>query len=131
VRRSRCPGSCPRRWADNSADPERRDEAGQLVLEALLSHPTLPVDVLRTIRAALASLFGDDQWQRFNDLKPSISDLAALLRGLAAEWGVGLGEAWASSAPSPNGGATLKSTFNAGTASTPEESGLALATQGS
>lgn len=118
-------------WTDSEAEPKEREQAETLALEALLAHPTLPVDVLRTIRSAIATLFGAQQWARFTALNPSLPDLVALIRGLWAEYGVSLGEAWSSSAPSGTGGATSKPTSNGSTASTHAAPGLALATPAS
>lgn len=114
-------------WTDNNAAPERREQAEALFMEALLTHPSLPVDVLRTVRSAIATLFGEEQWARFNALNPSVPDLAALIRGLWGEYGVSLGEAWSSPAPSATGGATRNPTSNGSTGSTSAAHGLALA----
>lgn len=118
-------------WVDGGADPARQEEAGALVIEALMGQPTLPVDVARTIRAAVAALFGEAQWARFVALGPSLADVAALIKGLVSEYGVSLGEAFKSPKPSAAGGATSRPTSNGSTTSTPAAFGPALATPGS
>lgn len=118
-------------WTDQGADAADREVAGSLVIEALMNQPSLPLEVLAAVRTAVADLFGQEQWARFNDLCPSLADLGVLLTALWAEYGVSLGEAFASSEPSPNGGTTSRPTSPAGTASTPAAPGLALASPAS
>lgn len=118
-------------WTDAGAETADREQAGSLVIEALMSQPGLPVEVLRAVRAAMATLFGPDQWADFNALEPSLPDLTALLSGLWAEYGVSLGEAWQSSAPSESGGTTPRPTYNGTTASTPGVLGPGPATPAS
>ncbi len=96
-----------------------------------MEQPSLPVDVLRTIRSAIANLFGEQQWTEFTALGPSLADLAALIRGLWSEYGTSLGEAFASSGRSESAGTTPKPTSNGGTESTPAAPGLSPALLGS
>ncbi|MEQ7008466.1 hypothetical protein ABN028_20030 [Actinopolymorpha sp. B17G11] len=101
--------------------------AGEDMLQVLLARPNLPRGLVDAIRAGLEALFtanGDaSQWQAFLDSKPSIPAYGRLIQGLVKEYGVSLGEAFASLGLSESGGATSKPTLPAGTKSTPAASG--------
>lgn len=97
---------------------EAKDVGGQILIEALLSNPNLPVDVIRGVYASLAVLFGEEQWALWLTKKPSIPTYAVLLRGLWRAYGVSLGEAFASAAPSASDGETSSPTSKGSTGST-------------
>lgn len=97
-------------------------EMTQVVGRVLQEHPSIPVKVVNILRESLHSLFGDEQWDKFNALKPSINDIFSLITGLGRMYGVGLGEASGSSASSESDGANSQPTSSSSTASTHEGS---------
>jgi hypothetical protein len=86
------------------------DRAADTIIEVLTDQPNLPHGFVRAVLDAIESLFGPEQWAAFRAEKPSLQDLWALVSGLFREYGVGLGEALRSRAPSPNGGTTSSPT---------------------
>jgi len=114
----------------SAADVARRAEGAderavgmEVVLDALLSRPTLPIDALRAARACLERLFGPEQWASWLETRPSLPAYGRLIRHLVRTYGVSLGEAFGSPAPSGAGGATSRPTSPPPTGSTPEASG--------
>ena len=92
-----------------------------VVVDILFLRPDLPLDIINRVFAAFEVLFGGpDEYARFKATRPSLVDYAQLFRGLYRGYGVGLGEAFASLAPSGPGGETPKQTSDASTASTSE-----------
>jgi hypothetical protein len=92
------------------------------VVNALLSRPDLPGTVLDVFQDALRELFGEEEFQRFKELRPSVPDFMRLIKALMSMYGVGLGEAFRSLMSSNDAGATSKPTSPASTpASTPEQ----------
>lgn len=94
-----------------------------IVVDTLFDRPTLPLDLLDAIYSAFELLFGAEQYATFKALRPSIPDYAALMAGLFQEYGVSLGEAFASPSSSETDGATQKETSESTPTSTPEVSG--------
>jgi hypothetical protein len=117
--------------AYRGAKPSEQDKMADLVVEGLITNPTLPVDVLRAIRSGLEELFGAEQWSRFWNSIPSLPDIVELIKGCWEVYGVSLGEAFASSASSSSGGATSNPTSNGSTSSMPAVAGLAPLTPSS
>jgi hypothetical protein len=90
----------------------------EVVVRELSEHPALPTGIVQMIKACLAALFGEEEWTRFEALRPSMPDMLRLIRGLWSAYGVGLGEALRSRGPSENAGTTSKSTSNGSIPST-------------
>jgi hypothetical protein len=100
------------------------DKAADTIITVLTDQPDLPHGFTRAVLDAIESLFGPEQWAAFQAEKPSLQDLWALVSGLFREYGVGLGEALRSAAPSPTAGTTSNPTsVDSTTDSTPAESG--------
>lgn len=99
-------------------------ENSDVLTDTLEQIPTLPLALVNGILDMLAELFGAEQWARYKATGPSIEDNIELLKGLVAEYGVTLGELFASPASSTSAGATSNPTSPASTpGSTLEVSG--------
>jgi hypothetical protein len=115
-----------------TATEEQQRQAGtQVMIDALLANPNLPVDAIRALRSALAVLFGEEQWIKFNESRPSVPDIVRLVRGLWRAYGTSLGEAFGWGGPSESDGETSKQTSNGSTGSTRARSGGSRARKGS
>jgi hypothetical protein len=101
----------------------------EVVMRVLTEHPTLPVQVIDILRGSLITLFGLEQWERFQASRPSINDIFALFMGLSRMYGVGLGEASGSSASSESDGANSQPTTSSSTESTPDVSSVGQESQ--
>lgn len=101
------------------------ERSGELIMATLADQPDLPAGFMRAVLGAMEALFGADQWATFQAHDPSLQDFVALVRGLFASYGVGLGEALSSSASAGSAGTTSKPISGASTPSTPATSGPA------
>lgn len=94
-----------------------------VVIDTLFHRPALPVEIIKTVFAAFEALFGADQYAAFKALRPSLNDYGRLTSALFSEYGVSLGEAFASPDSSVSDGATPKETYESTPSSTPDASG--------
>lgn len=106
-------------------DPEGQREAIGLVLDLLITNPTLPTEAIEAAQNIARNLLGDDAYAALIDSRPSREDLSALVRGLIRLYGVSLGESSPSTDSSSSGGETSNETSSSTTESTPETSGEA------
>lgn len=93
-----------------------------MIVDILASNPDLPREVLTALGKAGRRLLGDDGYDKFMAASPSPWDVAALVRGIADWYGIGLGES-SPSDDSLDGGATSNTTSSAISGSTPAEPG--------
>jgi hypothetical protein len=105
-----------------------RKAATSLVIDLLITRPTLPQDVLNAVKEMGRRLFDWDdehagQWQVFVDARPTKDDVAEIAKMLLAKYGLSLGEALGSTEASSDGGATSSATSSSATDSTPVASG--------
>lgn len=114
--------------AQQSSD---RWDATDMVISLLASNPALPTRVLDVIGEVAKGLFGEDGYAALLAERLTKEDVAVLAKGVFRWYGVTLGEASAPSESSEGSGTTLTPTSSTTTASTPEESGSDLTTQGS
>lgn len=91
------------------------EQSGDVIIRTLTAQPDLPLGFVRAVVSALDLLFGPDQWARYQAVNPSAQDTIALVRGLLAGYGVGLGEAFSSPELSESAGSTPKPTSAAST----------------
>jgi hypothetical protein len=117
--------------AMGAADANDRKEAGNILVDMLLTRKDLPKQVVDAVKTMLSVIFGPDQWAAFLNTRPSLPDFMALARGLFAAYGTSLGEALGSTSSSDAGGPTLSATSNANTGLTLAASGNVPATQAS
>ena len=111
-----------------SADEAQQQRVGlEIISSALAANPRLPLDVWGAVKAAMADLFGVEQWEQFMAARPGLPTLVRLARALIRTYGVSLGEAFAAPASSEPEQATSQPTSSGSTASTPEPSGAPLA----
>lgn len=105
--------------------------ATSLVIDLLVSNPNLPRDLIDAIEEVGRRLLGEEGIAALVAFRPAKEDLAVLAKGLFAHYGVGLGEASASSDSSADAGTTSKPTSSGGTGSTPEASSASPASPAS
>jgi hypothetical protein len=123
-------GSAVRLQAEANEEDQRRVGA-EVMWQALAANPRLPVDFWTGVKASLALLFGEEAWARFTADRPSLPTYVRLVRMLSKAYGVGLGEAFASAAPSDTGGETSNPTSKPSTESTRGKSGRPRAVKAS
>lgn len=83
------------------------------VLAVIGRNPRLLSATLRALRRAFEQLLGEEQWQQWLAMRPSLPDYFRLGRAAFAEYGVGLGEALGLSSSSETDGRTSKQTSQA------------------
>src|SRR5690606_408767 len=91
-----------------------------VILDVLNARPNLHHQVIGAVNGSLSNLMGPDQYAQFMGLRRSFEDYGRVMTALLDTYGVGLGEALASVAPSTNGGETPKQTSDVSTDSTSE-----------
>lgn len=102
------------------------ESLGEVIVDVLMSRPTLPRQVIAAIQDCLRVLFDAEtpgNFDAFAATRPSVNDYLRLVKGLLPLYGVSLGEAFGSPASSESDGATLKQTSPSTADSTPEVSG--------
>lgn len=108
-------------------DEAQSAAATSLVIDLLVSRPSLPVEIIEAVqdmgRRLLNSQEYPDGYEKFVAQRPSREDVAGLAKGLFKRYGVGLGEALQSSDSSTSGGQTSKPTSKPTTKSTSGASG--------
>ena len=101
-----------------------------VVLSLLEDRPLLHRQTIAAVSAALRSLFGEEQYATFLAGRPSIEDFSRVGSHLVDEYGVSLGELFASPTTSTTGGATQKQTSEPTTESTSDTPGSGETTDG-
>ncbi|MFB8026026.1 MULTISPECIES: hypothetical protein [unclassified Streptomyces] len=102
-------------------------------VELFFRRPSLPKNFLSAVKETYKVLLGDEPFDRFLSVRPSISDYVRLTKALASLYGVELGKSFGldgSSTPKSDE-ATSKPTSPDTTSSTPEDSGSAPGSPGS
>jgi hypothetical protein len=113
--------------SQQESDEGGRTAAIGMLTDILVANPDLPVQVLNAGRECLKRLIGDEAYDAFIAMKPSVQDVRDLLTYLAEQYGVGLGEASESTDSSQTNGPTSSPTSDGSTDLTPEVSSLTLA----
>lgn len=108
--------------AINAARSGEQD-AMKPITDMLVMRPDLPRSVLAAIYRVIQDIFGQQQWEAFRALQPSLNDVVTLSGHLFRSYGVGLGEAFGSSPSAGTDGATSKPISNVTTDLTPASSG--------
>lgn len=101
-------------------DDGKEREISSVVVDVLFARPSLPLELIRAIYASFEILFGPEQYVTFKAQRPTLLDYAFLFKALYTAYGVSLGEAFASLAPSTSDGETPKQTSASTEESTPE-----------
>lgn len=116
-------------------DQAQAEAATSLIIDLLVSRPSLPVEVIEAVtemgRRLLNSPEYPEGFAKFAEQRPSREDVGAFAKGLFRRYGVGLGEALASSDSSASGGTTSKPTSKRTTKSTSGGSGKSRAKKAS
>ncbi|MFD7763556.1 hypothetical protein [Streptomyces microflavus] len=94
-------------------------------IELLFRRPNLPKKFFEAVKQTYQVLLGEEAYERFLSVKPSISEYVRLTKALASLYGVELGKSFglAGSFATGSAEATSKPTSPDTTSSTPEESG--------
>jgi hypothetical protein len=97
-----------------NGEGEQAAAATSLVIDLLVTRPSLPHDVVEAViemgKRLLNSEDYPDGFDKFLAQRPSREDVATFAKGVFRRYGVGLGEALPSSASSANGETTSKPT---------------------
>ena len=99
-----------------------------LVVDTLLDHPSLPLDLVKAAGASLELLLGAEAYAAFWATRPSIPAIRGFAQALVAHYGVTLLDFSDSDDSSPTTGEPSKPTSSGSTDSTPEASGDAQET---
>lgn len=97
---------------------ERGETTTDALLTLLQQRPGLHKQIIAAVREALALLLGADQYAAWVASRPTVTGLMRLAGALMDEYGVALGELFASPNSSTTGGATQKETSGQSTDST-------------
>jgi hypothetical protein len=108
--------------ASQATDAQSAAQSTNLVIDLLVSNPSLPTTLLDTARAIGVNLLGQDGYDKFWAARPTREDIAALAKGVFRFYGLTLGEVSEPSGSSESGGETSNTTSNATSESTPEGS---------
>lgn len=95
------------------------DDIATIVVDVLMERPAILAQVKRAIGQCFAALFSEEDYARFVAARLGVRTLAALVKGLLSEYGVGLGEALGSPASSESSGEPSSPTSDGSTDSTP------------
>ncbi|MEU4513189.1 hypothetical protein AB0G05_27145 [Nonomuraea wenchangensis] len=95
-----------------------------MVVDMVVQNPRLPGELLDAVRLMGRRLMSDEGYERFVSLRPSIADVAALLKGLAGRYAFSLGESRPSSDDSGSGEPSTQTSSTTTTGSTSPESGI-------
>lgn len=98
----------------------KKKEVSAIVVDLLFMRPSLPLELIRAVYKSFEILFGEEQYAAFKEQRPTALDYAFLFQALYTAYGVSLGEAYASLAPSTSDGETPKQTSESTEESTPE-----------
>jgi hypothetical protein len=93
------------------------------VVELLFSRPALPKQFLNALYETYALLLGEEQYARFVQERPFITDYIRLTKALIPLYGVDLGKSFGLGSSSASDGETSSPTSADSTSSTPEVSG--------
>lgn len=93
------------------------------IVDLVVANPKLPVELVEAGKEVARRFLGDDGYDALVDYRPSMPDLAAIIRHVGRQYGVGLGEALPSSDSSEGTGTTSKETSKSTTGSTSGASG--------
>lgn len=100
--------------AKADGDTGQAQAATSLVIDLLVSRPTLPVELIDAVTEMGRRLLDSEQYPegyaKFIAARPSREDIAEFAKGVFRRYGVGLGEALQSSDSSKNDGGTSKPT---------------------
>ncbi|MBT2395254.1 hypothetical protein [Streptomyces sp. ISL-100] len=94
-----------------------------VVIDLVFKRPHLPRQFVDAIYEVHRILLGKEEYQRFEDLGPSLPAYVRLTLGLIKVYGVDLGKLFGLGGSSESGGETSSPTSADSTGSTPEESG--------
>lgn len=94
-------------------------------IELLFKRPKLPKKFLDAVKATYLVLLGEEAFERFLSVRPSIGDYVRMTKGLAKVYGVDLGKLFGLGGSSESDEETSKPTSPDTTTSTHEESGSA------
>ncbi|WP_030777666.1 hypothetical protein [Streptomyces sp. NRRL S-920] len=94
-----------------------------LVVDLLFKRPHLPRRFVEAIYEVHRILLGKEEYERFEDLGPSLPAYVRLTMGLIKVYGVDLGKSFGLGDSSESDGETSSPTSASTTGSTPEESG--------
>ncbi|WP_167163004.1 hypothetical protein [Streptomyces sp. MBT27] len=92
-------------------------------IELLFKRPTLPKRFLAAVKDTFRVLLGEEPFERFLSVQPSISDYVRLTKALARVYGIELGKSFGLGASSATSGGTSSPTSPDTTTSTPDSSG--------
>ncbi|MEV7011781.1 hypothetical protein [Streptosporangium sp. NPDC051022] len=93
-----------------------------MVIGLLSKTPNLPAQLVKAGREVAVEILTQEGYDRFMAERPEIEDVVELVKGLAAEWGVGRGESSPPSGGSPSGTEGSTPTSETSTDSTSAES---------
>jgi hypothetical protein len=88
--------------AMNSSDADAQRKAVELFVDLIVANPKLPQDLIDAVREMGRLLLTEDGYARFVAKRPSLQDVAALVKGLAERY-ASLGESLRSSTPAADG----------------------------
>ncbi|MFH8466051.1 hypothetical protein [Streptomyces sp. NPDC017991] len=94
-----------------------------VVIDLVFKRPNLPRQFVDAIYEVHRILLGKEEYQRFDDLGPSLPAYVRLTMGLIKVYGVDLGKLFGLGGSSESDGETSSPTSTDSTDSTPEESG--------
>jgi len=99
-----------------------------LIVDTLLDHPALPLNLVKALGEVLERLLGSEAYAAFWALRPTAVLIGALARQLATHYGVTLLDFFGSDGSSESDGEQSKPTSPGSTDSTPAASGGAPVT---
>ncbi|MFG2907378.1 hypothetical protein ACGF13_20220 [Kitasatospora sp. NPDC048286] len=107
------------------AQGDQQTEAASLIVDVLVSEPSLPSDLLAAAAEMGRRLLGQDGFARLMEQRPSHPDIFELVRAVWAKYfpGGSLGELMGPSGSPSSGGTTSKPISSGTTSSTPAVSG--------
>uniref|UniRef100_UPI003F494BBC hypothetical protein n=1 Tax=Streptosporangium sp. CA-235898 TaxID=3240073 RepID=UPI003F494BBC len=107
------------RAGSNSAD--QMVVLGQMI-DLLIKTPSLPAQLVTAAQQVAVLVLKEDGYERFMEEEPSLLDVGDLIKGLAAEWGVGRGESTPPEPGSVSGGPSTPTSETSTGSTSPESS---------
>ncbi|MFF4188106.1 hypothetical protein ACFYZ9_33420 [Streptomyces sp. NPDC001691] len=104
------------------AKAEGGSAAGDMI-ELLFRRPSLPKKFLAAVKETYRILLGEEPYERFLSVKPSMADYVRLTKALVKVYGVELGKSFGLGGSSATSGETSSPTSPDTTTSTPDSSG--------
>ncbi|MFI6541521.1 hypothetical protein ACIBHY_54345 [Nonomuraea sp. NPDC050547] len=94
-----------------------------MVVDLVIQNPALPTELLNAVRLMGRRLMGDDGYEAFVAERPSVPDVAALVKGLGGRYAFSAGESRPSSSDSASGEGSTPTSSTTTEDSTSLESG--------